>query len=224
MTTFAEKVVEFYRKLDLTLEIPQIEVMNPYLNPDIFELVTQFFNKFYSDNQNRTFIFGINPGRFGAGVTGISFTDPINLEKHCGINSHLSNRHELSSIFIYQVIEAFGGVDQFYKKFFITAVSPLGFVKDEKNINYYDQPDLRKAVYPFAINCLEEQMRFGAKSQVAICLGGDKNFKFLNGINSELKLFDEIIPLEHPRFIMQYRRKSINEFLRKYLNTLKNCE
>lgn len=224
MKTFSDHVINFYKQISLYIHLPEIEVMNPYSNPVTFDLVTQFFQKYYADDQPRTFIFGINPGRHGAGVTGISFTDPVNLEKYCGISNQFPKKHELSSIFIYQVIEAYGGAEQFYKKFFITAVSPLGFVKNGKNINYYDQPDLRDAVYPFAIKCLEEQIRFGAKNQKAICVGGDKNFKFLNSINSELKLFKEIVPLEHPRYIMQYRRKSINEFLRKYLNALKNCE
>jgi hypothetical protein len=224
MRTFSDHVINFYKQIWLTIQLPEIEVMNPYSNPVTFDLVTQFFQKYYADDQPRTFIFGINPGRFGAGVTGISFTDPVNLEKCCGIPNPFQKKHELSSIFIYQVIEAYGGVEKFYSEFFITAVSPLGFVKNGKNINYYDQPDLRDAVYPFAIRCLEEQLQFGTKTQKAICVGGDKNFKFLNSINSELKLFKEIVPLEHPRFIMQYRRKSINEFLRKYLNALKNCE
>lgn len=224
MKTFSDRLINFYNEISLAIPLPEIGVMNPYSNPVTFDLVKQFFQKYYADHQPRTFIFGINPGRYGAGLTGISFTDPINLEKFCCIPNHLPKKHELSSIFIYQVIEAYGGAEQFFRKFFITAVSPLGFVKDGKNINYYDQPDLREAVTPFAVKCLKNQLEFGANTKVAICLGGDKNFKFLNAINSELKLFKEIIPLEHPRFIMQYRRKSINEFLRKYLIALKNCE
>ncbi|MBE0640296.1 MAG: DUF4918 family protein [Bacteroidales bacterium] len=224
MKTFAGKALEFYHKLNLAINVPEIEVMNPYIHPVTFDLVTRFLNKYYADDQSRAFIFGINPGRFGAGVTGISFTDPINLEMHCGIPNHLPKKHELSSIFIYRVIEAYGGADQFFSKFFITAVSPLGFTKDGKNINYYDQLNLRDAVYPFALKCLNDQFEFGANTRIALCIGGDKNFRFLNTLNSEVKLFKEIIPLEHPRFIMQYRRKSINEFLIKYLNALKNCE
>lgn len=33
-------------------------------------------------------------------------------------------------------------------------------------------------------------------------------------LNEELKLFNEIIPLEHPRYIMQYRRKLLSEYLK----------
>lgn len=224
MRTFADKVLEFYSKIDLDPDIPGIEVMNPYRNSTTFDLVTQFFNRFYNDGQKRSFIFGINPGRFGAGVTGISFTDPVNLEENCGISNNLPAKHELSSQFIFTVIEHFGSVEDFFKKFFITAVSPLGFVKKGKNMNYYDTASLQKAVTPFIVRTMKKQLSFGSYTRCAICVGGDKNFRFMKTLNEELKLFNEIIPLEHPRYIMQYRRKSLDQYLKKYLNALKKCE
>lgn len=224
MKSFADKVLNFYSSLDLSLKIPGVSVMNPYLNPNTFQLVTEFFQKFYSDNQPRVFIFGINPGRFGAGLTGISFTDPVYLEVECGIKNKLDRRHELSSHFIYKVIRDYGGADAFYRKFFITALSPLGFINDGKNLNYYDLPQLRKEVFPFMLECMRTQTEFGANPNIAICLGGDKNFKYLDAINSELKIFKRLIQLEHPRYIMQYKRSSAGAFSEKYLNALKNCE
>ncbi len=224
METFADKVLNFYSKLDLSLAVPDVSVMNPYQNPGTFQLVTEFFKKFYTDNRPRVYIFGINPGRFGAGLTGISFTDPVNLAFECGIPNNLEQKHELSSQFIYQVIRDYSGVEAFFGKFFVTALSPLGFIKEGKNLNYYDLPQLRKEVFPFMIECTRRQMSFGANPNFAICLGGDKNFKYLTAINLELKLFKRVIPLEHPRFIMQYKRSSIGVFSEKYLNALKNCE
>jgi len=57
-------------------------------------LVEQFFLQFFNDKYPRSFIFGINSGRFGAGITGISFTDPGNLEEKCGIKNDLDKKHE----------------------------------------------------------------------------------------------------------------------------------
>ena len=88
-----------------------------------------FYTKYYSDNNKRILLLGINPGRFGGGVTGIPFTDPVRLEKVCGIKNDFQKKQELSSVFIYEMIEAYGGAEKFYKQFYISAVSPLGFVK-----------------------------------------------------------------------------------------------
>lgn len=39
-------------------------------------------------------------------------------------------------------------------------------------------------------------------------------------MNEEHRFFGKIIPLEHPRFIMQYNSKRKDEFIKKYLNAL----
>jgi hypothetical protein len=224
MQTFAGKAIEFFRNVELNIDLQEIEVMNPYREAVTFDLVVRFFKRFYDDQNKRTFIFGINPGRFGAGITGISFTDPINLAQECNISNELPKKHELSSMFIYRVIEKYGGAEVFYRKFFITAVSPLGFVKDGKNMNYYESASLQNAAKLFILETIKEQFEFGCFNNCAICVGGDKNFKFLNALNDELQLFEKIIPLEHPRFIMQYRRKALDLYLKKYLNAFKKCE
>jgi hypothetical protein len=52
-------------------------------------------------------------------------------------------------------------------------------------------------------------------------LGEGENFKFLNQLNNELEIFRKIVPLAHPRFIMQYRRKKVSEHVEDYLAKLK---
>ncbi len=47
----------------------------------------------------------------------------------CGIENDLAEKAELSSHFIYAVVEAYGGASAFYYDFFITAMSPLGFTR-----------------------------------------------------------------------------------------------
>jgi len=223
METFADKIIAFNRKLDLVLDIPDIEVMNPFHEPKVLDFTEQFYRRFFNDQNKRIFIFGINPGRHGAGITGISFTDPIRLETKCRIINHLPKNPELSSEFIYKMIDGYGTVQDFYSRFFITAVSPLGFLTHGKNLNYYDTKDLQEKTRPFIVQSIKDQIEFGAFSECAICVGGDKNFRFLNNLNDEYSLFDRIFALEHPRFIMQYRRKMINDFISKYLTVMNQC-
>ena len=219
--TLDEHILEFYQKLTITVKLPAgVSYMNPYQDKIASDLAKQFYKKFYGDNHTRTLILGINPGRFGGGVTGIPFTDPIRLTSACGIDNQLKKKAELSSEFIYKMIEAFGGAQKFYRQFFISAVSPLGFVKDGKNLNYYDIKELQVAVEPFMIKSIKEQLDFGINRERCFCLGEGKNFEYLTGLNKKEKFFNEIIPLAHPRFIMQYKRKTINLYIKEYVTKL----
>lgn len=220
--TFAEHVLKFYKSLDLSAhELPKgVEVLNPYQDKIAFDLTTKFFKKFYSDNNPRKIIIGINPGRFGGGMTGIPFTDPIRLEQVCGIENSLPKKPELSSDFVYRMIESFGGSEKFYGKNFISSVSPLGFTKDGKNLNYYDEKDLQEAVSDFIVQSIKTQLTFNVSTDTAFCLGEGQNYRFLQALNTEHKFFGEIVPLPHPRFIMQYRRKRLDEFIGIYVKAL----
>jgi hypothetical protein len=224
MQTFAQKAIAFHQNLKLELPETGIEVLNPFLQEKVMEHVSEFFMKYFNDDRPRTFLFGINPGRFGAGITGISFTDPVNLQEKCGIANNFEKRHELSSQFIYEVIDAYGGVKPFYDQFFMTAISPLGFVKEGKNINYYDEKPLKEMCTPFIEKQMISQLKIGANRKLAICIGGGKNLKYFQKLNERLGLFDDVLPLDHPRFVMQYRRKSKDQYVKKYLDTLNFCE
>ncbi|MBK7873114.1 MAG: DUF4918 family protein [Saprospiraceae bacterium] len=145
--TFAQQVLQFNLSLPPSLKVPTgIEVLFPYEASETIQAMTTFYEKYYNDQEQRIFIFGINPGRFGAGVTGVPFTDPIRLVEECNISNNFQKKPELSSVFVYEFIHAFGGLEAFYKKFYITSLSPLGFTKDGKNYNYYDDRELQEAV------------------------------------------------------------------------------
>ena len=73
------------------------------------QVVKHFFEKFYSDNNPRRLLLGINPGRFGAGITGVNFTAPKQLKENCGIDHAWKKSSELSAEFIYDMITAYGG-------------------------------------------------------------------------------------------------------------------
>jgi len=219
--SFSQRVVSFFSSIDLLLPPSlQIEVMNPYKNPETLKCVRNFFTKYFNDERKRIFIFGINPGRFGGGLTGISFTDPVALREKCGIENSLGNKKELSSEFVYKVVDAFGGPEKFYRHFFVSAVCPLGFVKGSTNYNYYDDAKLLEAVTPFIRRTWKQQFDIGAKSDAVIVVGAGKNAKFIEQLNGESGLYRQVVSLDHPRFIMQYRRKKMQDYVSQYLEVL----
>jgi hypothetical protein len=193
-----------------------IEAMNPYQDKIAFSICEKFYKKFYSDERGRTMILGINPGRHGGGITGVPFTDPTKLES-LGIQNDFHKKRELSADFIYQMIDTFGGPEKFYQTFYISAVSPLGFIKDEKNLNYYDVKGMPELLDKFIVDCMNLQLSWGINRKICFCLGEGENFKLLNKLNNKHLFFEKIISLPHPRFIMQYRRKRVNEFINLYL-------
>ena len=219
--TLAEKILSFNKSLSIRQPLPaDVEVMNPYMDKNSFALCKLFYTKYYNDHNRRTVILGINPGRFGGGVTGIPFTDPVKLEHYCGIANDLKKKTELSADFIYQMIQAFGGPEKFYSKFYISAISPLGFTKEGKNMNYYDSKELQESLSDFIITSLQKQIAFGLNTETCYCLGEGQNFKFLRKLNETHRFFKKVVPLAHPRFIMQYKRKKVSEYVEKYVETM----
>jgi len=218
----SDQLIRFYKNLSPPAIPKGFGLLHPQPSSDVMEVIKQFFNKFYADNNSRKLILGINPGRFGAGITGINFTAPRQLKDECGIDHSWGNSSELSAEFIYEMINAYGGSQKFYGDFFIGAVSPLGYIKDGKNINYYDDKRLQKTVTPFIVETIQQQLNMGLSSDTCFCIGGEKNYKFLTELNEKHKFFRNILPLAHPRFIMQYRRKNKEGYVNEYLKILSN--
>jgi hypothetical protein len=218
---WSEKILDLFKHLEITTKLPNgVVVLNPYQDAETFDLCRKFYTKYYNDDLSRSLIIGINPGRFGGGLTGIPFTDPLILETYCGISNTLQKRAEISSDFIYQVIDELGGLENFYSRFYFSSVSPLGFTKDNKNLNYYDIPALQSALIPFIKKFLFKQVAFGLNTEVCFVLGEGKNYMFMNKLNQELKIFNRLIPLSHPRFIMQYKKKQLKSYIQEYKKKL----
>ena len=223
--TFGEKVVAFNKKLKFSGNLPEgFEVMNPFFdNPETIKVMSKFYQKFYNDYHQRKFIIGINPSRRGAGVTGVPFTDTKRLETVCGIEMKTAHTHEISSVFLYDVIENFGGVEAFYKKFYINSPFPLAIIrktlKGNLNANYYDDKDLFEAVKPFMIQSLKDHIDLGLDTSEVFILG-KKNATFIDKINSQEKFFEKMTVLEHPRYIQQYKIKEKQLYIDKYLIAL----
>ena len=226
--TFADKIVNYNRTLSLDTPLPDgIRVMNPYQDPSVFAVTEVFYRTFYADNQPRRLIMGINPGRHGAGVTGIPFTDTVRLKENCLINTEgIPPTKELSSVFVYEVIEAYGGAAAFYGDFYINSVCPLGFTKinergKEVNYNYYDSKELTLAITDYIVENIQTLLKMGFENDVCYCLGTGQNAAFLQKTNAKYNFFKQIIPLEHPRFVMQYKTKFIQDYVAQYLEKLK---
>ena len=218
MKTWAEHLFSFYANLEPPKKLPNdIEWLYPQQDPAVLKIFDTFLRKYYTDNRLRRILLGINPGRFGAGVTGVNFTAPKQLKDYCGIDHQFKKQSELSAEFIYEMIMGYGGAEKFYSQFFIGSVCPLGFTQHGKNINYYDDKELLKTVEPFIIKSIEQLLDFEVDRKVGFAIGGEKNFKFLSAMNDRFSWFEELIPLPHPRFIMQYRRKQKERFIQQYL-------
>jgi hypothetical protein len=225
--TFAEKVIAFNTQLHFDGPLPEgIRIMNPFReNPQVMDISAQFYRKFYQDERPRRMILGINPGRHGAGLTGVPFTDPKRMAEVCGIPFEGPKAHEPSSVFVYEMIAAYGGLSAFFGDYYINSPCPLGFTKrtpqgKEVNYNYYDSKELTAAVYDFMVESMEKHLALGILRDKAFCMGSGQNFKFLQQLNSEKGYFETLIPLEHPRFIMQYKSKWKSEYIDKYLQLL----
>lgn len=222
--TFGSRVVDFYQHLKPpSLKGLGVAALFPYRDPTVMECTTAFYRKFFDDSRPRVFLIGINPGRFGGGTTGIPFTDPVSLEKQCGIRNPFPKRRELSAEFIESLIARWDGPTDFYKAFFITAVSPVGFTKDGKNYNYYNDAKLFDAVRPFILKSMRAQLAFGARRDVAVVLGAGRNFEFFSRLNAEQKFFDRLLVVKHPRFIMQYKRPKVSDYLSRYEALLRSA-
>lgn len=225
--TFADKVVRFNKNLGYSGDLPEeFQVLNPYAdNPETMEVMQKFYQKYYNDFNKRKFIIGINPSRHGAGVTGVPFTDTKRLESVCGITMKSAHTHEISSVFMYDMIAEYGGADEFYKDCYINSPFPLAIVKKTKNgevnANYYDDKKLFEAVKDFMIDSLKKHISLNLDTSEVFVLG-KKNADFISKLNKEAKLFEKMTILEHPRYIQQYKLKEKQMYIDKYVLALKN--
>ena len=223
MPTFADRVIEFNRNLTYNGELPpDFQVMNPFMdNPETMKVMSEFYHKYYDDNKKRRFIIGINPSRNGAGVTGVPFTDTKRLDSVCGIKMESARTHEVSSVFVYDLIDAYGGAHLFYNDFYINSPFPLAIIRESKdgnwlNANYYDDRMLFNMVNEYMIESLKKHIEMGLDADEVFILG-KKNADFIAKLNAKEKMFGKLTALEHPRYIQQYKMRDKQLYIDKYL-------
>ena len=230
-STFAKRINAFNASLKYSGKLPEgISVMNPFRENSCATPASRaFYDKYYNDNDKRLAILGINPGRFGAGITGVPFTDPVRLAEACDIHiAACPAAREPSSVFVYEIINKFGGVEKFYSLFYINSLCPLGFTRQNEagrqvNFNYYDSRELEKTISPFIVATLKRQIGLGLVTTVCFCFGKGKNYNYFNKLNKEYEFFEKIVPLDHPRFIMQYKSKDMEKIAQEYADIFKDA-
>lgn len=230
VTMLADRLLQHVLSFSLAgTKLPKgVGVLDPFNGPhadEVRRIVTAFHRKYYSDNKPRTLMLGINPGRLGAGSTGLSFTDTKRCENDLGIAVNGLRTHEPSSDFFYRMIRAAGGPEAFYGQVYVHAVCPLGFVKEQAkgapiNLNYYDDKALEQAVTPFVEHWLRTLVQCGMRTDTVLCIGTGKNAAYFSKLNERLGLFARCIALEHPRYVMQYKARSLEVYIDKYLHAL----
>lgn len=211
--SFSKFLIEFHKNIVPPTLSEGISWINPYDNDEAVRCMTGFYKGYYTSNADRRFWFGINPGRLGAGITGIPFTDPVVLEDNMGIPNSFAKRQELSAQFIYEVTSS---LPSFYDSNYITSVCPLGLLKDNKNYNYYDDKQTLSTLRPFIVDSIEKQLNVGYDDEIAMCIGKGKNLAYLTELNDEFKWFNKVVGIVHPRWVMQYNRKEKQKYIDVY--------
>lgn len=218
--SFAKEILDFYHHLEPPSLPDGVEALLPFRDPEVRGYMEQFYLRFYNDDHPRILLFGINPGRLGAGKTGVGFTDPIRLREECGIEHNLEMKPEPSSVFMYEMIRQFGGPEKFFRYFHFTSVSPIGFIRNGINFNYYDAPDLLVAMDSLIRDSIAQQVHHPVNKGTAFSIGKGKNIKYLTGLNKQHQWFDSLKTLPHPRWVVQYQHKNMQNHIDHYLKEL----
>lgn len=228
---FAEQILQFNEMLaHVSLALPSgYKIVNPFSGDQqdqVKRVTTAFYKKYYNDTCLRRLILGSSPARRGTAITGVPFEDAKHLQSETGIFIDKFYINKSSSGFLFDVMKEYGGCKRFYSDFYMNFVCPLGIVRtnakgNEVNCNYYESKKLQETLYQFILSKLFDQVSFGIDTTICYCIGSGENYNFLTKINKKYNIFTEIIPLEHPRFIMQYNSKRKDEFLQKYLSALR---
>lgn len=117
------------------LEREEINILDGFY--ENIKLVQRYYQTFYPTQEKRVVLCGINPGRNGAGKTGIPFID------FSGASHLLSgigqNDREQSAQFILSIINAIES-NIFHKNVYMTNISWFGFIKEGRNLNYNRLP------------------------------------------------------------------------------------
>lgn len=174
------------------------------------EGIAAFWEKYYGNAVPRIMICGINPGRLGAGKTGIPFLDFASLSQliPCIERQYSEN----SASFFFEVVKSFGA-ESFFKTFYVTNFSSVGFVKDGVNFNYHDLP--QAALETVERNFLAE-IAIVEPTHV-ISLGREVHLSVLKLLPSSI---DCSHYLPHPSWVAIYRSNERDYWVQRYKGVL----
>ena len=148
MQDIIELHLNFYNRIFSDLEVREklkrekISILNGFIENS--ELVRRYNREFYISKTPRIVFCGINPGRNGAGKTGIPFIDYNGASQLLSDNDQ--NDKEASAQFILSVITEIGK-EEFHNTVYMTNLSWFGFKQGKKNLNYYKLPSPLKSTF-----------------------------------------------------------------------------
>lgn len=225
-----DNIMDFYDGLGANgVILPEgFRLINPFTGEQkekVHEVVAAFYDKYYWDSRPRKIILGSSPARRGTAVTGVPFEDASRLYIETGIALEDFYINKASSNFLYDVMDLYGGCEKFYSDYYMNFVCPLGIVRKtikgkEVNCNYYENKELMNSLDKFIISRLETQISWNFDRSVCLCIGSGENYQYLSRLNDSKHYFKKIIPLEHPRYIMQYNSRNKSYYIDKYLAAL----
>lgn len=228
--SLADRIIRFYEEISaLSIQLPDdYYLINPLLGDQrekVKKTIEAFYRTYYNDSNKRRLILGSSPARKGSAVTGVPFEDARHLEKISGNIFADYSVTRGASDFLLDVINIYGGRTCFYTKFYMNFVCPFGIVKINNhghvtNCNYYDDRRLVESLTSLIVYSIKHQIALGIDNSVCYCIGSGKNYEFLSKLNDEYVFFKKIIPLEHPRYIMQYNSINKEFFVDKYMKAL----
>ena len=160
----------------------------------------------------QTVILGLNPGRFGAGQTGIPFIDFRSLSVLLPDAELPKLDSEPSATFFFRVVQQIGA-EKFYREFFVSNVSALGYLRNGKNANYTDLPQVAQQIV--ARNFAEEMAALRPKRIIALGREAEASAQELYPDGSV-----RISHLPHPSWIMTYRLREAQSWVRRYAQML----
>ena len=129
MVKIVEQKLDFYQSINIgdnkwvsdDLKKENIHILTGFIENK--DLVNNFYKQVYSEIQPRIVLCGINPGRHGAGKTGVPFLDYLSLSKFFPDIKNTDREH--SAQFVYKVIESYGK-DRFFNSVYLIII--LGLV------------------------------------------------------------------------------------------------
>ena len=219
MKSIAEDYFDFFNffeeKYSNTLKSKNIRILSEFLDNE--KNIIEFHKKYVEPNSPKIVICGINPGRKGAGKTGIPFIDFASLTRM--LPDIKENDSEQTAKFFFSVIQKIG-IENFYKNFHVTNLSWFGFSRIDKNKNVnYDNEDIPAEIKNCLIDKFVEEMEL-INPDYIITLSKDVLYE-LKSLKEQKKISSEIgARLNHPSWITTYRSKDINMWKIKYVETL----
>ena len=172
--------------------------------------IDTFWQTYYGSSVPRVVICGINPGRHGAGKTGIPFLDFQSLAQLIpGVERSDS---EGSAGFFYQVVKRVGA-SAFFPTFYVTNIASVGFACEGKNLNYNELPGP-------ALEIVERNflLEMAVVQPTHIISLGEVVHATVNKLMG--KEVDCTRRLPHPSWITTYRRNESEKWLSHYLAEL----